>query len=96
MLSAQRLVGITASGGVHPKVAQALARHGSISLTMDRYTHTVVGDLRDALHALPDLSPEVQQALKTGSDGLPVNAPTDARQPAHHFPHQLDRETSPD
>jgi len=28
-----------ANGGVHPKVAQALARHSTITLTMDRYTH---------------------------------------------------------
>ena len=25
--------------GVHPKIAQALARHWTITLTMDRYTH---------------------------------------------------------
>ena len=29
-----------ARGGVHPKVAQALARHSTITLTMDRYSHT--------------------------------------------------------
>ncbi len=28
-----------ARGGVHPKEAQLLARHSTISLTMDRYTH---------------------------------------------------------
>src|SRR5579859_4879360 len=29
-----------ARGGVHPKTAQHLARHSTIALTMDRYTHT--------------------------------------------------------
>ncbi len=44
-----------ARGGVHPKVAQALARHSTITLTMDRYTHTVIGEQAEALRALPDL-----------------------------------------
>jgi len=43
-----------ARGGVHPKVAQSLARHSTITLTMDRYSHTVLGDLSVALEALPD------------------------------------------
>jgi len=30
-----------ANSGVHPKTTQTLARHGSISLTMDNYTHTL-------------------------------------------------------
>ena len=38
-----------ARAGVTPAVAKALARHGSISLTMDHYTHTVIGDLGRAL-----------------------------------------------
>ncbi|MCC7171368.1 MAG: tyrosine-type recombinase/integrase [Planctomycetes bacterium] len=42
-------------GGVAPKVAQALARHSTIVLTMDHYTHLRVEDQRDALDALPDL-----------------------------------------
>ncbi|MHC4092618.1 MAG: tyrosine-type recombinase/integrase [Planctomycetota bacterium] len=45
-----------ARGGVHPKIAQQLARHSTIALTMDRYTHTVLGELSAALTALPDLS----------------------------------------
>ena len=44
-----------ARGGVHPKTAQALARHSTITLTMDRYTHS----LRDAeIAALDTLSLE--------------------------------------
>lgn len=44
-----------AEGGVHPKIAQKLARHSSITLTMDRYTHLRRDDERAALDALPDV-----------------------------------------
>jgi len=59
-----------ARGGVHPKLAQALARHSTITLTMDRYTHTVIGEQADALSSLPDLSPatpERQPMRATGT-----------------------------
>ena len=57
-----------AKGGVHPKVAQALARHSTITLTMDRYSHTLHEDQAQALESLPDLStPAAAQA--TGTDG---------------------------
>lgn len=46
-----------AQGGVHPKTAQALARHSTITLTMDRYSHSNRADEARALSALPDLSP---------------------------------------
>jgi integrase len=36
-----------------PKVAQTLARHSTISLTMDRYTHLGIADLVDGLKRLP-------------------------------------------
>jgi len=42
-----------AAAGVHPKVAQQLARHSSITLTMDRYTHLSVADVAGALEELP-------------------------------------------
>jgi site-specific recombinase XerD len=59
-----------ARGGVHPKVAQALARHSTITLTMDRYSHTLVGEQSAALAALPDLSTATrQEARATGTDG---------------------------
>ena len=45
-----------AAGGVHPKVAQSLARHSTITLTMDRYTHSYHGEQTEALKTLPDLS----------------------------------------
>ena len=45
-----------AAGGVHPKTAQVLARHSTITLTMDRYTHSLHQDQLQALDVLPDLS----------------------------------------
>jgi len=58
------------TGGVNPKVAQTLARHSTIGLTMDRYTHLYAGNLAAALDVLPDLSaPERQTTLATGTDG---------------------------
>jgi integrase len=44
-----------AESGVHPKVAQMLARHSTITLTMDRYTHLNVLDLAGDLEKLPSL-----------------------------------------
>jgi len=44
-----------AAAGVHPKVAQTLARHSTISLTMDRYTHLGLVDQTAALDKLPSL-----------------------------------------
>jgi len=59
-----------AAGGVHPKTAQRLARHSTITLTMDRYTHLRREDLAGALTVLPDLSqPARQIAVATGTDG---------------------------
>jgi integrase/recombinase XerD len=59
-----------ARGGVHPKTAQALARHSTITLTMDRYSHTLVEELADALKALPDLSkPVAGEVRATGTHG---------------------------
>ena len=46
---------LLAAGGVHPKMAQTLARHSDINLTLSRYTHTVLSDEADALSALPSL-----------------------------------------
>jgi integrase len=48
-----------AAGGVHPKVAQNLARHSTITLTMDHYTHLELHDHAAALDNLPEISPAV-------------------------------------
>ncbi len=63
-----------AAAGVHPKVAQALARHSTITLTMNRYTHLGLHDEAAALDKLPQLPtrPTTTEpaALKaTGTDG---------------------------
>jgi integrase len=42
-----------ARSGVAPAVAKSLARHSTIVLTMDHYTHTLIGDERAALDRLP-------------------------------------------
>ena len=45
-----------ARAGVHPSVVQTLARHSTITLTMDVYTHTLREAEVDAIKKLPDLS----------------------------------------
>lgn len=58
-----------AQSGVHPSVAQSLARHSTITLTMDRYTHTALESQQEAIQQLPDLSlPELAVVAKTGTD----------------------------
>jgi hypothetical protein len=69
-----------AAGGVHPKVAQAQARHSTITLTMDRYTHTVMSEQSAGLAALPDFSrPARQRVRTTGTDNAPTAPPRLAR-----------------
>ena len=58
-----------ANGGVHPSTARSLARHSTITLTMDRYTHTVVGQQSEALEKLPDLTTlPASEVQATGTD----------------------------
>jgi len=65
-----------ARGGVHPKTAQTLARHSTITLTMDRYTHTLVGEQTEALAALPDLTrPAPATVRSTGTDPVSPTSP---------------------
>lgn len=45
-----------AKNGVHPSKAKELARHSTITLTMDVYSHVETDELREALGALPDLA----------------------------------------
>jgi len=68
-------VSLITQGGVHPKIAQRLARHSTVELTLARYSHTLLSDEADALEVLPKL-PSVfdgdasqQQMLRaTGTD----------------------------
>ena len=63
-----------AAAGVHPKAAQLLARHSTIKLTMDRYTHLGLCDLAASVNLLPSIpvdqsSPESQILRATGTEG---------------------------
>ncbi len=57
-----------AASGVHPKLAQQLARHSTITLTMDRYTHVGLLDMNSALESLPNIAaPDSQPMRATGT-----------------------------
>ena len=45
-----------ARAGVHPRTAQKLARHKTLALTMENYTHADLSDMAGALATLPPLS----------------------------------------
>jgi len=66
-----------ARSGVHPKVAQDLARHSDINLTLSRYSHTVLEERSEAVGKLPDLDAASQgegaQAVKEGTNDAPVD-----------------------
>jgi len=76
------------SAGVTPKVAQTLARHSDINLTMNTYTHVEMQKQVDAIRSLPappekrmeatPLVPNLVQATDTSSPelSLPVNLNT--------------------
>jgi hypothetical protein len=59
-----------ARAGVHPKTAQTLARHSTITLTLDRYTRVSLGDEVRAIESLPRLTGRSSSKLRaTGTDG---------------------------
>src|SRR6202041_4196176 len=60
-----------AHGGVHPKTAQRLARHSTITLMMNPYTHLHADGMISALSVLPDLSPQREIATMTGTHDSP-------------------------
>ena len=62
-----------ARGGVHPKMAQQLARHSTINLTMGSYTHLDIADLAGALQALPALNQQPENAPKKSPKNPPKN-----------------------
>jgi integrase len=65
-----QFISMLAQSGVHPKTAQELARHSSITLTMDHYTHIGLHDLNAALESLPGLPTTESSAMKaTGTEG---------------------------
>jgi len=77
--------------GVSPKIAQSLARHSTIGLTMDTYTHIGLYDERAALDSLPELpsldgnknDENKAVALKTGTDNMPIGIDKSAYKPAY-------------
>lgn len=64
-----------AASGVHPKLAKELARHSTISLTMDRYTHVGLVDMNAALESLPGIpeTPEAQRSRSMATGTGPEN-----------------------
>jgi integrase len=66
----QYITALTAAG-VHPKTAQTLARHSTIDLTMNLYTHQLRTDVADALATVPGPapSPDRQRNRATGTFG---------------------------
>jgi hypothetical protein len=64
-----------AGSGVHPKLAMELARHSTITLTMDRYTHVGLLDMNAALESLPGIPKqpgEIERTVATGTDSIVV------------------------
>ncbi len=61
-------ISMLATSGVHPKIAQQLARHSTITLTMDRYSHLQMNDLNQAVVSMPALLSSESQVL-TGMEG---------------------------
>jgi len=77
-------VSLLARSGIHPKLAQELARHSDIRLTINVYTHPRLHDLAGALDGLPALlepkTPQVQPLQATGTDFCLTPGETDALQ----------------
>jgi hypothetical protein len=60
-----------------PKMAQELARHSTIDLTMNHYTHLRLHDQAAAVEALPSLltpsKPKWEALRATGTDSLALS-----------------------
>jgi len=55
-----------ARGGVHPKLAQDLARHSDVNLTLSRYSHTELEEQASAVASLPSLDTASCSATSSG------------------------------
>ena len=66
-----------ARAGVHPRNAQALARHSTIDLTMNVYTHVAMDDLATDVENLPSVfdgkRKKAQPAVPTDLEKLAGN-----------------------
>ena len=49
---------------MHPRNAQALARHSTIDLTMGIYTHVAIADLATDIRKLPALPGAMEERMK--------------------------------
>jgi len=58
-----------AVAGVPPQIAQRLARHSDVRLTLGVYSHLGLVDLAGALAKLPDLAPGEAARAATGTEG---------------------------
>lgn len=80
------------NSGASVKVAQELARHGSPTLTIGRYSHVRLQDLRGALEAVPVVSGSV--GWRRLDVGRPENILSTATYGQHEDGVALDREDS--
>ena len=76
-------ISLLTQAGVSPKVAQSLARHSSITLTMDRYSHVRLADEAKALEALPAIETETELVAATGTHDGTERAQHIAQQTEH-------------
>jgi hypothetical protein len=58
-----------ARAGIHPRTAQKLARHKTLALTMENYTHTDLADMATALATLPPLR-KIGTKIGTSADDI--------------------------
>ena len=58
-----------ARSGITPAVAKSLARHSTIVLTMDYYTHVLIEDERAALDRLPSINAPRANVVALGATG---------------------------
>ena len=76
--------------GVHPNIAQQLARHSTITLTMDHYSHVDRDEQHCGLSKLPDLCHYSSEALRMTDtygnerrDSVLAESGTDSRSAVH-------------
>jgi hypothetical protein len=60
---------------MHPRNAQAIARHSTIDLTMNVYTHIDMGDLAGDVENLPALPGHAPKANVPAPADSPANTP---------------------
>jgi hypothetical protein len=80
------------AAGVHPSVAQALARHSDVCLTLGTYTHSRWESMAEAVAKLPSLDARAaQQQRATGTCDAPETAAPfsshSGRSSVHHDAH---------